>query len=114
MSAGLQFVFERCDVIWLREIDGHTDFRIPRSFSGLKAGRLVSALVFCKRPSENPLACSKVRRYLKAAKAVSEGDFFGMKTRERMVLYLDYENPSDVMSHNFVIRKSSSHLDSHS
>jgi hypothetical protein len=35
---------------------------------------------------------------LKAAKAVSEGgDFFGMKTRQRIVLYLDYENPSDVL-----------------
>lgn len=35
---------------------------------------------------------------LKAAHAVSEGKrFFGMKTRQRMILYLDFENPADVL-----------------
>jgi hypothetical protein len=45
-----------------------------------------------------PPGVFKSTALLKAAKAVSEGeDFFGMKTRQRMVLYLDYENPSDVL-----------------
>jgi hypothetical protein len=45
-----------------------------------------------------PPGVFKSTALLKAAKAVSEGQhFFGMKTRQRMVLYLDYENPSDVL-----------------
>jgi hypothetical protein len=45
-----------------------------------------------------PPGVFKSTALLKAAKAVSEGeDFFGMKTRQRMVLYLDCENPSDVL-----------------
>jgi AAA domain len=45
-----------------------------------------------------PPGVFKSTALLKAAKAVSEGeDFFGMKTRQRVVLYLDYENPSDVL-----------------
>jgi hypothetical protein len=40
----------------------------------------------------------KTTAMLKAAWAVSQGEpFLGMKTRQRPVLYLDYENPPDVV-----------------
>ena len=41
---------------------------------------------------------SKTTALLKAAWSVSQGiPFLGMKTKQRAVLYLDYENPADVM-----------------
>ncbi len=41
---------------------------------------------------------SKTTLLLKAAWSVSQGiDFLGMKTKRRAVLYLDYENPADVL-----------------
>jgi RecA-family ATPase len=84
--------FPRCDV-WKG---------IPKlDLSKIKSSRWVIDLFLAQASTQliyGSFGTRKTTAMLKAAWAVSQGqDFLGRKTRQRCVLYLDYENPPDVL-----------------